>query len=204
MAISSYIISELFPNKLLMKLQSAKSRFPIVYATIFNPLITIKENAVYIVIDPKDFPQGGQPSAFIVIGGLCEKTMSETPHDVICLPKDSEIGKIYELVVELLERYARWHSEMNEVLMKDGTFEELCAVCRPIINKPFLIASSDYRVLAVSDESGSFSGSAVSEKGFLKEESVVEIVGAVETDNSDNSLHFGIVNRKLVVTMERE
>lgn len=204
MAVSSYIISELFPNKLSMKLQSAKSRFPIVYATIFNPLITIKENAVYIVIDPKDFPQGGQPSAFIVIGGLCENIMGETPHDVICLPKDSKIGKIYELVVELLERYARWDSEMNEILMKDGTFEELCAVCRPIINKPFLIASSDYRVLAVSDESGSFSGSAVSEKGFLKEESVVEILGAVETDNSDNSLHFGIVNRKLIVTMERE
>lgn len=208
MAVSSYIISELFPNKLSMKLQSAKSRFPIVYATIFNPLITIKQNAVYIVIDPKDFPLDGQPSAFIVIGGLCEKTMSETPHDVICLPKDSEIGKIYELVVELLERYAKWDSEMNEVLMKDGAFEELCAVCRPMINKPFLIASSDYRVLAVSDESGSFSGSSISEKGFLKEESVVETVGAIETDSSDNSLHFGIVNRKnstlLVVTMERE
>ncbi len=204
MAVSSYIISELFPNKLSMKLQSAKSRFPVVYATIFNPLITIKENAVYIVIDPKDFPQEGQPSTFIVIGELDENTMSETPHDVICLPRDSEIGKIYELVVELLERYARWHSEMNEVLMKDGTFEELCAVCRPIINKPFLIASSDYRVLAVSDDGGRFQDSSVSEKGFLKEESVVEIVGAVETDNSDNSLHFGIVNRKLVVTMERE
>lgn len=208
MAVSSYIISELFPNKEAQKLQSRKSRFPIVYATIYNPLIRIKENAVYIVIDPEDFPTDVDDvaSAFIVIGNPDSDALNETRHDVICLSKDCELGKIYESVVDLLERYSDWDEEVNNILVKDGAVDDLCRVSLPILKKPFLIAMSDFKVMAVGDETGSFSKSAVSESGFLREHRIVEMVRANEIDNEDQTFHFSLISEKkastFLVTME--
>lgn len=204
MAVNSYILEELFPDRIAGKITSSKYQYPIKYATIYNPLLRIKPDAVYLVVNPKEFPRDCQNvrSTFVILGHLKPEILEETCHDVICVSSDCGLGKIYETILEQIDLYGRWEEEMNRILLQGGSAEELCQTAVPFFDNPMLIAASDFKVIAVGESKlHPFSKKVQDENGYLSEPRIVSLLsGTVSAQRSEN-VHFNITFDNKISTL---
>lgn len=204
MAINSYIISELFPERMVQKLTSSKYQFPIRYATIYNPLLRIKSDAVYLVVNPGEFPKEhvAVKSTFLVFGMLKEEILQQTEHDVICLSRESALGKIYETLLEQMERYERWEASMNRILLDGGSIEEICQVSLPFLDNPIFVASGDFRVLATAQtKHHPFGWKIQSENDHLCEARILSLLSGSSTAQKFEGGHFNLTVENHVTTL---
>lgn len=194
MAVNSYLISELFSGDVAKKLVSSRYQYPIKYATIYNPLLRIKQDAVYLVVNPMEFPddRSGVKSTFVVLGNLDKKVLNETHHDVICLHYECTLGKIYEMILDQIEQYSRWEETMNQVLLRGGTMDELCQSSLIFFNNPIFVASGDFKVLAVGQSPlHPFRKKLQSKNGYLCEQRILNLIyGLGSSDRNEDDIRF--------------
>lgn len=204
MAINSYMISELFPNTVAQKLTSSRYKFPIKYATIYNPLLRIKEDAVYLVVNPREFPEekSSVKSTFLILGRLQEEILEQTEHDVICLSRDSALGKIYETLLEHIEKYERWENSLNRILLDGGSVEDICRVSLPFFDNPMFVVSNDLKVLAVEQNKlRPFAQKVRGKNGYLCEARVLSLLSGSSTVKKFEGGYFNITAENNVATL---
>jgi len=186
MAVNSCLISELFSGDVTKKLHSDKCKYPIKYATIYNPLLKIKSDAVYLIVDPTEFPEdkNNVKSTFVVLGHMRDNVLNEVHHDVICLNAKYTLGKAYEMILGLIDKYNQWEDSMNQILIESGTIDDFCKISFPLFDNPMYIVSGDFKVLAMGQSSmHPFSEKIQDSKGNLCKKRVLSLISGSYKNN---------------------
>ncbi|MFT3951919.1 MAG: hypothetical protein QM689_08260 [Oscillospiraceae bacterium] len=125
MAVNSILICEKIGEYRVKKLHAGCFDCRIRHVTIYNPLISTKSNTAYIVLDPKHFSKGGDAdeSAFMIVMGAVEPdVMEQSIHECVCVSAEYGLGKLYERVHDIIERYNRWEDTLSEILLEGRQF----------------------------------------------------------------------------------
>ncbi|MGM9571562.1 MAG: hypothetical protein ACI3ZR_05010, partial [bacterium] len=153
MAVNSYLIYEKLDKCLAHKLTSCRTECAIKYVTIYNPLISVKSNTVYIIVDKKHFPleNTGESCLMIVLGKISEDLLQATHHECICVDAEYSLGRLYEKLHEILEYYSSWEENLAQILLRDGTLNEICSASVPYFRNPLTVHSGNFEIIGVGE-----------------------------------------------------
>ncbi|MGN1015328.1 MAG: PucR family transcriptional regulator [Butyricicoccus sp.] len=158
LAVNSYLIYEGLKQNTQFtitaeKISGSTMECEIKHVTIYNPLIAIKNNTAYILLEPDHFPVGRESESclMLVMGRLSSRLMEKTQHEVLCLEPSCGLGALYEYLGCILERYNRWEEELTGVLLRGGSLDELCSLSAPWFGNPLTVQNGNFQLLGVGE-----------------------------------------------------
>lgn len=122
----------------------------------FQPVIQIRENTMTINTVRLSSPGTHRNDHTLYIGR--SKDLSEDPgnavfcahrNDRILLP-DCSVEEVLNKVLEAMEFYSRWNTEMLELISGGCMIEDLLRHSEPMIREPIFVLDSGQRLLAIS------------------------------------------------------
>ena len=151
MEIDIRIVTEHMDNVIQKKIRS-DYQMDIAYATIYRPGLPVRKDTLYIMERVKDFENvlNQEASHFLIIGKLSKKVLNKTHHDVVCL-ESGEPAVLLNMVMDVIWRYRSWEEQMNQILIRGGSINELCQVSVPYFENTMVIQNRDFELYGVGE-----------------------------------------------------
>lgn len=151
MEIDIRIVTEYMDNIIQKKIKN-DYQMDIAYATIYRPKLPVRKDTLYIMEHTKDFEKvlNEEVSHFLIIGRLSKKVLNKTHHDVVCLESGNP-AELLNKVMQIIWRYQIWEQQMNQILVRGGSINELCQVSVPYFENTMVIQNRDFELYGVGE-----------------------------------------------------
>ena len=156
MGVNSYLIYEKLNNIIDKKLHACTLNCNIKYVTIYNTQISLKDDAVYIVIDKDNFPENKEDSRhkkclFVVMGLLDENIKNKTDYEYIAVSEDIGVGKLYESLYDIIDQYNKWEEAMAQALLKGSALNKICNLAVKFFGNPLTVQDDCFKLIGIGE-----------------------------------------------------
>lgn len=153
MAVNSYLIYEKLNNCFFRKLGRCTTECKIRYVTIYNPQIKMRSSTVYIIVDPRIFPENDSDEKCLlaVLGKPDVQAIENSMHDILCVEREVGLGGLYENLQEIIEYYNSWEDKMAQLLIGGSGLDRLCSISVPYFRNPLTVQNANFEMIGVGE-----------------------------------------------------
>lgn len=107
---------------------------------------------LYFVSDEREIPSPVLEASGM-FGCVVAASLSDRCRGIprIVVPDDCNMDQLFDLLVNVMERYRRWHDLINDLLVADAPYQSLIDATAQFVPRPMYIADASWRMISRVD-----------------------------------------------------
>ena len=99
-----------------------------------------------------DEPEIEDNVLLICLGDAPQRKRFEERCGILSVPGEENIFRVFNIVQDIFNKYEAWDAELNEILRRGASLQELLNSARDIFENPMLLIGADFNYLAYTEE----------------------------------------------------